>query len=107
MRNPGCTYVCFLVGTAGVTFELVVAAEGLCVAEVSETTRDGGVLKEIFSILNCAFGIKQKEGRNNKGKRNLKNCYISANNYQSDSTSNMVTARMKCPCLLWLTKCRI
>jgi hypothetical protein len=72
MRNPGCTYVCFLVGTAGVTFELVVTAEGLRVAKVPKTTRDGGVLKEICSILNCAFSIKQKEGRTDKGKSNFK-----------------------------------
>jgi len=99
--------MCFLVGTAGVTFELVVTAEGLCVAEVPETTRDGGVLKEICSILNCAFRIKQKEERTDKGKRSLKNNYASANKYQSASTSNMIPARMKCPCLLWLTKCHV
>lgn len=35
----------FLVRAAGVAFKLVVAAEGLRVAEVPETTGDGGVLE--------------------------------------------------------------
>ena len=35
----------FLVRAAGVAFKLVVAAEGFSVAEVPETTGDGGVLE--------------------------------------------------------------